>query len=217
MSLPARTFARPGVAYRLGRALYLSLTDESNATPLALTRGPSFVMPASSAFVCLGDAPEPRASELVAAVDAFYDSFTIASSGEDDPGVVFAGYGEPLMRLQTLCDTIANVRERRHGAKLRVSTNGLFDASAARALRDAGAESITVNLASADPEQYARLMKPKYGRTHADACAFVEAAAANGLQVECTAVKAPGVDVRAVERLALALGAVEFREREYFP
>ena len=208
---------RPGVAYRLGRALVLSLPDVANATPLLKCRGPSFVMPTTSGFVPLGDTPEPSARELVDAMDAFYDSLAIGSSGEDDPGVVFAGYGEPLLRAETLCDAVGRIREKRHGIRLRVVTNGLVDASIAKQLYDVGVQTVSVNLASANPDQYQSLMKPTGGRTHADVLAFVDAAAAAGMEVECVTVQKPGVDIAQAKALALALGAVNFRTREYFP
>ena len=49
--------------------------------------------------------PEPTAEELTAVVNAAYDSEgeggrTIIGTGENDAGVCFAGYGEPLLRLQ---------------------------------------------------------------------------------------------------------------------
>ena len=74
---PARhimaSLARPGVAYTLRGALYLALTNQTNATPLTRLRGPAFSMPPSSNFQLLTE-PEPTAAELVDAVDAFYDA-----------------------------------------------------------------------------------------------------------------------------------------------
>ena len=67
------SLARPGVAYTLRGALYLALTNQTNATPLTRLRGPAFSMPASSKFQLLTE-PEPTAAELVDAVDAFYDA-----------------------------------------------------------------------------------------------------------------------------------------------
>ena len=67
------SLARPGVAYTLRGALYLALTNQTNATPLTRLRGPAFSMPASSNFQLLTE-PEPTAAELVDAVDAFYDA-----------------------------------------------------------------------------------------------------------------------------------------------
>lgn len=67
------SLARPGVAYTLRGALYLALTNQTNATPLTRLRGPAFSMPASSKFQLLTE-PEPTAAELVDVIDAFYDA-----------------------------------------------------------------------------------------------------------------------------------------------
>ena len=96
-------------------------------------------------------------------------------------------------------------------------TNGLVDASIAQKLYDVGVQTVSVNLASANPDEYQRLMAPVDGRSHADVLAFVEAAASAGMDVECVTVQTPGVDIVQAKALALALGAVSFRTREYFP
>lgn len=210
-------FARPGVAYTLRNALYLSLTNECNATPLTRTRGPGFTMPSHSGFVQLSGA-EPTANELARVVDAFYarDDLTIASSGESDPGVVFAGYGEPLLRAERLCEAVREIRELRHGVALRANTNGLVDAKVAGMLADAGVRAITVALNASNPEEYERVMAPVGGRGFTDVLEFIQAAVEAGIEVEGTCVRTPGVDTAATRRLAMALGCVDFREREYF-
>lgn len=100
----AAAAARPGVAYSLGRTLYLALTNRSNATSIIDTRGPSFVMPPASRFQLLPDdlESEPTPEELAAIVDACYADMDIVGMGENDPGVVFAGAGEPLLRLDAI-------------------------------------------------------------------------------------------------------------------
>jgi hypothetical protein len=116
----AAAAARPGLAYSLGRTLYLSVTNRSNAASILDTRGPGFRMPESSGFILLpDDAPEPTSDELAAVVDACYADMDIVGMGENDPGVTFAGLGEPLLRMETIVETIATVRERRFVASLR--------------------------------------------------------------------------------------------------
>lgn len=113
--------------------------------------------------------------------------------------------------------TVEEVRARRHGVPFRVSTNGLFPAAAAAALAELNVAKVTVALASADPKQYDELMRPSPGSGgHAAVCGFVVNLVEAGVEVECTAVKRPGVDVTAARQLAEALGAVEFRARDYF-
>jgi MoaA/NifB/PqqE/SkfB family radical SAM enzyme len=140
-----------------------------------------------------------------------------ARSGESDPGVVFAGYGEPLLRHDVLCDALREIRARRHGIATRDATNGLVDVAVCDALRDAGLRSVTVNFASADPDEYARIMAPRDGRTQGDALAFIERCSELGMEVEATTTRTPGVDIARARELTMALGASAFREREYFP
>ena len=218
MASAAAAAARPGVAYTLGRTLYLSVTNRSNALSILKTRGPGFVMPPSSGFALLSD-PEPDASELAAIVDATYERAEIMGMGENDPGVVFAGAGEPLLRLDVVVDTIAMVRESRHGVPFRVHSNGLHEPNVAKTLANAKVDRVTVALATADPKQFEALTRPAAGSgAHlGTVCGFISALAEEGVDVEAVTVAAPDVDVAAARRLAESLGASSFRTREYFP
>ena len=83
----AAAAARPGLAYSLGRALYLSVTNRSNAASILDTRGPGFRMPDSSGFLLLpDDAPEPTSDELAAVVDACYADMCIVAKKHDAGG-----------------------------------------------------------------------------------------------------------------------------------
>ena len=85
-----------------------------------------------------------KARELAAIVDATYERAEIVGMGENDPGVVFAGAGEPLLRLDVVVDTIAMVRESRHGVPFRVHSNGLHEPRVAKALARADVDRVTV-------------------------------------------------------------------------
>ena len=39
--------------------------------------------------------------------------------GEDDPGITFGGVGEPLLRVETICEAVSQMRQRRHGVPVR--------------------------------------------------------------------------------------------------
>ena len=121
MAAAAAAAARKGVAYTVGRGLYLALTDRTNSRTVVASRGPGFVMSRESNFSPLGGkgAAEPSATELAAVVDRAYDGLDIVGMGENDPGVTFAGLGEPLLRMETIVETIATVSERRFVASLR--------------------------------------------------------------------------------------------------
>ena len=233
------------VTYTLGRALYVALTNRCNAVPLAMTRGPQFVMPASSGFAPLPEGFEPTADDVVAAVQA-----RLSSGGDGGPSsVVFAGLGEPLLRLGVLLDAAHRLDAAHSGTlAIRVSSNGLVErersVEVARALHAAGVRAATIAIASADEAQHRALLDPRAAaaRSLADsddeappapgacappscsaaatapglgeACAFVRALVVAGVQVECTAVAQPAVDLAAAAALAQSLGA-SFRERSW--
>ena len=79
--------------------------------------------------------------------------------------------------------------------------------------------------ATADAAQYTELMKPEPIRLspvmsipmgHSEVTGFIAACVAEGLNVECSAVARPEVDLDATAALAKSLGAT-FRERSWHP
>jgi len=205
-----------GVSYtvRSGGPLYLALTNSCNSATLIATRGPGFSMP--DGFEPLPDGgEEPSAAQLAAVVVRAYEDIEIIGMGENDGGITFAGLGEPLLRLETLLETVRLVKESNHGVPFRVVTNGLVGPEVAEALKGGGVKQVTVALAAHTPPLYEKLMAPQDGRGFGDVCAFVDACAQAGLLVECTAVEAPGVNKDATRKLAMSLGAAEFRVRSY--
>ena len=215
-----------------------------NAATLFASRGPGFVMPPESGFRLApglnGKEPsaafktdaalgvEPTSEELSAVVLSMCDAQEVSeqaggSEAHQAPSVCFAGLGEPLLRLDTLLDTVRRVKARRPGVSFRVSTNGLFDSSVAVALADGGIERATVALASADGAQYDALMRPvrlpgeQRPRGLRDVVAFITRLSMSGVFVEVGVVAHPDVDVAAARRLAHTVGANGVRVRTYFP
>ena len=209
------------ITYTLGRGLYVALTNRCNAgTSLIASRGPGFVIPAASGFRPLEADPSP--DQAISAVEA-------ALTNADFDEVCFAGAGEPLLRLTCLEQVARQIRDARPDITLRLNTNGLIPSSEADSvasrLKSAGIEATSVALATADPTQYAELMKPQPLRYspafslklgHADVAAFIKACVATGMRVEATAVAAPGVDIDAAKELSAELGA-SFRSRSWHP
>lgn len=142
------------------------------------------------------------AEQLTAIVNASYDGEEgreIIGTGENDPGVCFAGFGEPLLRLETLRETVRLVRETRHGIPWRINTNGLHSVEVAKQVAEFAVDHdgrhpfvVSVMLAAHTPPAYANQMKPIDGRGFHDVCNFVMALSEAGVNVEATAVAAPG-------------------------
>lgn len=194
-------------------------------SPVAL-RGPSFTMPAQSGFSMLMDEQgdedaEPNCSDIFEAVDKAFDTGRVSVSSMESEPITFAGFGEPLLRTDCICDAVRQIKDSRHGAIFRIKTNGLIRSadglSTALKLQEAGIDKISVSLISENPTQYQQIMQPKNGATFSDVCSFVMTCAEIGLDVECTAVDRPDVHVGNVRALALALGAASFRSAKYFP
>jgi pyruvate-formate lyase-activating enzyme len=142
------------------------------------------------------------AEQLAAIVNATYDSEEgrdIIGTGENDPGVCFAGFGEPLLRLDTLRETVRLVRETRHGIPWRINTNGLHGVEVAQQVAEFAVDHdgrhpfvVSVMLAAHTPPAYAKQMKPVGDRGFNDVCNFVMALSEAGVTVEATAVAATG-------------------------
>jgi len=84
------------ITYALGRGLYVALTNRCNATPLFHTRGPGFSI-TSTRFEPLPAGFEPEPHRIVAEVAGAL----AARPGQFD-SVVFAGLGEPTLRLRDM-------------------------------------------------------------------------------------------------------------------
>jgi TatD DNase family protein len=204
-----------GLTYYINKKLYLAVTNEVNSKSSVCLRGPSFEW--GKSFMKLTS--EPSVHDLFSAVhDAFEGSKIGVDSMEADV-ITFAGFGEPLLRLDVLCEAAAMIKDSHHGAPLRVKTNGLIAAKqgarVASRLKDSGIDKVSIALLSANPEHYKAIMQPKEG-SFSDVCSFVIACAEAGIDVECTAVERPDVNIGNVRALALSLGASGFSSSKYF-
>lgn len=137
--------------------------------------------------------------------------------GESDEGVYFAGQGEPLLKLDTLLETVAIVKENRHGIPFGVETNGLFPTDIITKLKESGVKRLSVQLLTSNPKQYAELANPDASTGgFPQVCAFIAAAVEEEFSVTATAVKAPGVNIAQAKALSISLGA-DFEALDYFP
>ena len=142
----------------------------------------------------------------------------IAAMGEISPyrEVVFCGFGEPTLRLDVLLEVAKHVRAL--GQRVRLDTNGQGSLHHGRSIVPDLAEAVdavSVSLNAATPEEYAKLCRPERGEAAFRAVVdFVKEAADRIPEVTVTAVELPGLDMKAVKRLAKELG-VQFRTRPF--
>ena len=148
--------------------------------------------------------------------------------------IVFAGEGEPTLRLETLMmmsKTIRNDFGSAHDLTMRIVTNGLVLSHLEERklvlgnLKNNGVNELSVALMTSCNEQYNDLMKPTsnqlgskvHPNSHAQICQMIQDAVEVGLMIECTGVDHHFVDKELAEDLAHELGASAFRWRPYFP
>ena len=101
---------------------------------------------------------EPSFEEVKAA----FDSADMSKYEE----VVFCGFGEPTEALDVLLETAAYVKKT-FGKKIRVNTNGLGSLVNGRdvpPLFDGIVDVVSVSLNTPDPDEYLRIVRPKFGR-----------------------------------------------------
>ncbi|GMI44307.1 hypothetical protein TrCOL_g11354 [Triparma columacea] len=129
-------------------------------------------MPVYSRFKPLPQGYEPTAKEVAKALISTWESSLEEEEEDFDNAVVFAGLGEPLLRLDVMRDTIALIKS--SGVKpsgkgageetdFRVITNGLFwDVDqVVKDIKSAGVTSCTVSLNYPTPSLYnAHMFKP---------------------------------------------------------
>ena len=133
---------------------------------------------------------------------------------------MFAGLGEPLLRLDSLCEALKLLGAATRDtcgrgilvAGTRLNTNGVCKQSSAvcenwsaglvpRAeadvvasrLADSGLTACCVQVQTADPVQYGQLVGPSDGLTLDDAKALVSALLERGIDVECSVIGRPEV------------------------
>ncbi len=190
------------IAYEIRGNLYLNLTNRCtcNCSFCDRTRG------ATVSGYHLGLRREPEAAELIAA----------AGDPKRFRQIVFCGYGEPTIRLETLKETARELKAR--GAAIRLNTNGHGELIHGRDILPelvGLVDLISVSLNAANAEDYVRLCLPDHGEQAFEAVKnFIRRSVELGFETTASAVELPGWDPEPIRRLAESLGA-KFRTRFY--
>ncbi len=192
------------IVYRIRNSLYVNVTNRCTNRCVFCPRSTNPRV--KGHWLGLKEDAEPDASRIIAAIGnpMKYDE------------VVFCGFGEPTLRLEVVLEVARWVKAR--GGRTRLNTNGQGDRIAGRPiapLLHGLIDSVSVSLNTADAAQYSELCRPEGdgGAFHA-VLTFLRGAKEHVPEVVITALDYPGVDVKAVERLASELG-VGFRLRAY--
>ncbi|HWR57943.1 MAG TPA: TatD family hydrolase [Thermodesulfovibrionales bacterium] len=181
------------IAYRIRDSLYLNVTNRC-------TNKCSFCVRFHKDFVKghkLRLAHEPSEDELKGAIG--------------DPSryreIVFCGYGEPLLRLNTVKNIARWIKN--GGGSVRINTNGhgnlIHKRNILPELRGI-VDSLSVSLDAHDRETYDRICGPSFENAFREVVTFIEDAKGYIPDVQATVVEMDGVDIEKCRELAGSLG-----------
>jgi TatD DNase family protein len=130
--------------------------------------------------------------------------------------IVFCGYGEPTLRLETLKTVAQAVKEA--GGKTRLNTNGHGSLIYGRDITPELAgilDSVSVSLNAESGGKYERVCRPLFGGvTYQAVVAFIREIKKHVPNVQVTAVNMKGINIEACRKMAEGMGAT-FKERTY--
>lgn len=188
------------LAYRLGGAIYLNITNRCTNDCLFCIRRTREGLGSHNLWLIR----EPELDELLAA------------AGDVRPfrEIVFCGYGEPLIRAGLVAEAARELRKQ--GRPVRVNTNGQANLLHGRNILPELAglvDVVSISLNTAEPGQYMEICRPQHGEQAYEALlAFINESKKYIPRVVLTAVTWPGVDLDKCLALARQLG-VDFRVR----
>ncbi len=193
----------PLLAYPIGQSLYLNLTK---ACTLHCQFCPKWSVSPVVHDYDLTLRRNPSVDEILKAMGDF-------SAYKE---IVFCGFGEPTLRLDTLL-TVASEIKKRGNYRIRINTDGLANrvygtdiTPRFRGLIDA----VSVSLNAQDQATYDRICQPALSDSYVAVLAFIQAVKAQGVDVTATAIEGvEGVDIQACKHLVEGVLGVRFRVR----
>jgi len=192
------------IAYKLGNALYLNITNRCTNRCDFCIRYKAKIF--HKKFPLWLD-KEPTTEEILE---------EIGDPNKYDE-IVFCGYGEPLIRLETVKE-VANALKKK-GAKIRLDTNGQANLFYGRNILPelkGLIDEISVSLNFESSGKYASVCHPMFGeKSYAAVIAFIKEAKKYIPKVIATVVDLPNIDKEKCEKIAESLG-VGFRVRPYY-
>ncbi|MEO5346990.1 MAG: YchF/TatD family DNA exonuclease [Magnetococcus sp. YQC-9] len=191
------------LAYAIGNGLYLNLTK---ACTLHCEFCPKWSGQSVVKGYDLSLRRHPTAAQVLEAMGDF--------SGYQE--IVFCGFGEPTLRLETLLE-VAAVIKRQGGKRIRINTDGLanraFGTDVTPRFRGV-IDALSVSLNAQDAVTYDRICRPALSGSYEAVKAFILAARAQVPEITATAIQGvEGVDIAACRRIAEEELGVRFRVR----
>jgi len=199
----------PSIVYWLGDNLYLNITNQCSNNCYFCFR--NYKNGIGNFKLKLTD--EPSTQEVI-------DNVKEVINKRQWKEIVFCGFGEPLMRLDTVLEVARWLKQYHSGMTVRIDTNGqaqLFykDRNVVTEIKRAGVDKVSVSLNAHNKPVYDQICKPKFENAYPAVLDFIKAVGAE-FDTEVTAVTIPEADLPKIEQIASDLG-VKFRKRDYVP
>ena len=194
------------IVYKVGDSLYLNITNRC-------TNQCQFCIRYKSRYFnkkyALWLDQEPSAKEVIKAMG--------------DPTkykqIVFCGYGESLIRLDTIKQVAQQIKSKTKKTKIRVDTNGhanLFWGRNILPELEGLIDIMSISLDAENTEIYDRICLSIYGkRAYPAVINFIEESKKYVPEVEATVVDLPMIEIAACKKIATKL-KVRFRVRPYY-
>lgn len=187
------------IVYRIRDSLYLNITNRcTNVCSFCVRLKQDFVKGHN-----LRLSHEPSEEELIHAIG--------------DPKkyreIVFCGYGEPMLRLDTVKQVASWVKE--HGGSVRINTNGHGNLIAGRNVLpelQGIVDEISISIDAQNEDIYNSLCRPTYQHAFPAVIDFAQEAKKHVPRVTLTVVAVKGVDIGKTKKIAERIGA-DFRVR----
>ena len=135
-------------------------------------------------------------------------------------GVVFCGYGEPMLKFEILRQVAKYIKEKYPNAKIRVTTNGhanfIYKKNVVPELVGL-VDEFSVSLNASTSEEYDELSQPKFEGAYEEVKKFIKCSSDAGIKTVASIVdgyKGRRLDVEKCRQIANELGA-ELRVREW--
>jgi len=191
------------ISYPIRNSLYLNLTNRCSNRCTFCAKNASYMVKGHD----LELNHEPTVEDLLREVGdpKKYDE------------IVFCGFGEPLLRLDTIKAAAAELKKK--GAKIRIDTDGQANLVYGRNILPelkGLVDAVSISLNSDNAPQYNRLCRSPFGeKAFEGVLNFIREAKKVIPEVVATVVAMPGVEVEACRRLAEEELGVKFKKRIY--
>jgi TatD family-associated radical SAM protein len=196
-------------AYPHGQGLYLNITNRCTFRCVFCLRDSRRAFEGHALWLDR----EPTAEETL-------DAIAAAFAEKPYREIVFCGFGEPTMRLDTLLAVARGVKAR-WDVPVRLNTNGQGSLVAGRDIAPdlkGLVDTVSISLNAPTAAEYVAVSRPGHGEKSFQAMLdFAAACRAQGIDVVMTVVDSIGPEqVERSRKIAQGLG-VRFRVREYIP